>query len=181
MRWRQLWLDHWTAVWVCVAIALLYALLAGFWGVVVTDMVQFSIAMVGSIVLAIIAVNALGGMENILSTLETLKGTAGDTGVHDNTLNFIPPLPDNGFFTATFWSSPFSKFLVFITILWWSNHNSDGGGYIIQRMSSAKNEQHALLATLWFNLAHYAFRVWPWIIVAMVSMIVFPDPGSKVF
>jgi SSS family transporter len=167
--------DHWTAVWVCVAIALLYALLSGFWGVVVTDLVQFTIAMVGSIVLAIIAVNALGGMENILSTLETLKGTAGNTGVHDNTLNFIPPLPDNGFFTSSFWSSPFSKFLVFITVLWWSNHNSDGGGYIIQRMSSAKNEQHALLATLWYNLAHYAFRVWPWVIVALVSMIVFPD------
>jgi Na+/proline symporter len=119
-------IDRWTAVWICVAIALLYALLAGFWGVVVTDFVQFGIAMFGSIALA-----------------------------------FIPPIPDASFFTMDFWESPFSKFLVFLTILWWSRDNSDGGGYIIQRMSSAKNEKHALLATLWFNLTHYAFRVWP--------------------
>jgi Na+/proline symporter len=76
--------------------------------------------------------------------------------------------------TLTFWESPFSKFLIFITVMWWSHHGTDGGGYIIQRMSSAKNERHALLATLWFNLAHYALRVWPWIIVAVVSIVMFP-------
>ena len=58
--------------------------------------------------------------------------------------------------------------------MWWSHHGTDGGGYIIQRMSSAKNERHALLATLWYNLAHYALRVWPWVIVAVVSIIMFP-------
>ena len=61
-----------------------------------------------------------------------------------------------------------------ITVMWWSHHGTDGGGYIIQRMSSAKNEKHALLATLWFNLAHYALRVWPWIIVGVVSIVMFP-------
>jgi Na+/proline symporter len=100
---------------------------------------------------------------------------AAATTVTTNTLKFIPPIPDASFFTMDFWESPFSKFLVFLTILWWSRDNSDGGGYIIQRMSSAKNEKHALLATLWFNLTHYAFRVWPWIIVAMVSIVAFPD------
>jgi Na+/proline symporter len=58
--------------------------------------------------------------------------------------------------------------------MWWSHHGTDGGGYIIQRMSSAKNEKHALMATLWFNLAHYALRVWPWIIVSVVSIALFP-------
>ncbi|MEE8341004.1 MAG: sodium:solute symporter family protein, partial [Candidatus Neomarinimicrobiota bacterium] len=172
-------IDRWTAVWICVAIALLYALLAGFWGVVVTDFVQFGIAMFGSIALAIIAVNAMGGMDNLLSALNDMLPAAGDataaTTVTTNTLKFIPPAPDAGFFTLEFWESPFSKFLVFLTILWWSRDNSDGGGYIIQRMSSAKNEKHALLATLWFNLTHYAFRVWPWILVAMVSIVAFPD------
>lgn len=172
-------IDRWTAVWICVAIALLYALLAGFWGVVVTDFVQFGIAMFGSIALAIIAVNAMGGMDNLLTALNDMIPAAGDaaaaTTVTTNTLKFIPPAPDAGFFTMEFWESPFSKFLVFLTILWWSRDNSDGGGYIIQRMSSAKNEKHALLATLWFNLTHYAFRVWPWIIVAMVSIVAFPD------
>ncbi len=172
-------IDRWTAVWICVAIALLYALLAGFWGVVVTDFVQFGIAMFGSIALAIIAVNAVGGMDSLLTALNDMIPASADvtaaTTVTTNTLKFIPPIPDANFFTMDFWESPFSKFLVFLTILWWSRDNSDGGGYIIQRMSSAKNEKHALLATLWFNLTHYAFRVWPWILVAMVSIVAFPD------
>ena len=164
-------MDKWTAVWICVIIALIYAILSGFWGVVVTDLVQFCIAMFGSIALAIIAVNHVGGMETLL---EKLSGLLGSDAVHENTLKFIPPVPDAGITTSTFWESPFSKFMIFISVMWWSHHGTDGGGYIIQRMSSAKNERHALLATLWFNLAHYALRVWPWIIVAVVSIVMFP-------
>lgn len=164
-------IDRWTAVWICVSIALLYALLSGFWGVVMTDLVQFFIAMAGSLILAIIAVNAVGGMDVLLEKLSALTASG---VVHDTTLKFIPPIPDAGITTSTFWESPFSKFLIFITVMWWSHHGTDGGGYIIQRMSSAKNEKHALAATLWFNLAHYALRVWPWVAVALVSIVVFP-------
>jgi len=164
-------MDKWTAVWLCVIIALLYAILSGFWGVVITDLVQFCIAIFGSIALAIIALSHVGGMEVLLSKLSTLL----DSGyVNENSIKFIPPLPDESITTLPFWESPFSKFLIFIGIMWWSHHGTDGGGYIIQRMSSAKNERHALLATLWFNLAHYALRVWPWIIVAVVSIVMFP-------
>ena len=162
-------MDKWTAVWLCVFIALVYAILSGFWGVVVTDLVQFCIAMFGSI--AIIALDHVGGMDNLLLKLSQLMGS---DAVNENTLKFIPPVPDAAYNTSTFWESPFSKFLIFITVMWWSHHGTDGGGYIIQRMSSAKNERHALLATLWFNLAHYALRVWPWIIVAVVSIVMFP-------
>ena len=169
-------MDKWTAVWLCVIIALVYAILSGFWGVVVTDLVQFVIAMFGSIALAIIALNYVGGMEVLLSKLNELLGS---DVVTDNTLKFIPPIPDTGVATQTFWESPFSKFLIFISIMWWSHHGTDGGGYIIQRMSSAKNERHALLATLWFNIAHYALRVWPWIIVAVVSIVMFPIIPSE--
>lgn len=169
-------MDKWTAVWLCVSIALVYAILSGFWGVVVTDLVQFLIAMFGSIALAIIALNYVGGMEVLLSKLNQLLGTG---VVTENTLKFIPPIPDAAIGTQTFWESPFSKFLIFTTIMWWSHHGTDGGGYIIQRMSSAKNERHALLATLWFNLAHYALRVWPWIIVAVVSIVMFPIIPSE--
>ena len=103
----------------------------------------------------------------------------GSDAVHNSTLKFIPPVPIDDITTLTFWESPFSKFIIFITVMWWSHHGTDGGGYIIQRMSSAKNERHALLATLWFNLAHYALRVWPWIIVAVVSIVMFPlIPGA---
>ena len=164
-------MDKWTAVWLCVFIALVYAILSGFWGVVVTDLVQFCIAMFGSIALAIIALDHVGGMDNLLLKLSQLMGS---DAVNENTLKFIPPVPDAAYNTSTFWESPFSKFLIFITVMWWSHHGTDGGGYIIQRMSSAKNERHALLATLWFNLAHYALRVWPWIIVAVVSIAMFP-------
>ena len=164
-------MDKWTAVWICVIIALIYAILSGFWGVVITDLVQFCIAMFGSIALAIIAVNHVGGMETLL---EKLSGLLGTDAIHENTLKFIPPVPDANVTTSEFWESPFSKFMIFITVMWWSHHGTDGGGYIIQRMSSAKNERHALLATLWFNLAHYALRVWPWIIVAVVSIVMFP-------
>ena len=164
-------MDKWTAVWLCVLIALVYAILSGFWGVVVTDLVQFIIAMFGSITLAIIALNHIGGMETLLDKLSQLMGT---DAVNENTLKFIPPVPDASITTSTFWESPFSKFLIFISVMWWSHHGTDGGGYIIQRMSSAKNERHALLATLWYNLAHYALRVWPWVIVAVVSIIMFP-------
>jgi len=164
-------MDKWTAVWLCVTIALVYAILSGFWGVVITDLVQFCIAMFGSIALAIIALNHVGGMESLLSKLSELMGS---DAVHENTLKFIPPLPDASITTSTFWESPFSKFLIFISVMWWSHHGTDGGGYIIQRMSSAKNERHALLATLWYNLAHYALRVWPWVIVAVVSIVMFP-------
>ena len=164
-------MDKWTAVWLCVIIALVYAILSGFWGVVVTDLVQFFIAMFGSIALAIIALNYVGGMDSLLYKL---SGLLGSDAIHNNTLKFIPPVPEESMGTLIFWESPFSKFLIFITVMWWSHHGTDGGGYIIQRMSSAKNERHALLATLWFNLAHYALRVWPWIIVAVVSIVMFP-------
>jgi len=107
----------------------------------------------------------------LLAKLSSLLGT---DAVNENTLKFIPPAPDAGVTTSVFWESPFSKFMIFITVMWWSNHSTDGGGYIIQRMSSAKNERHALLATLWFNIAHYSLRVWPWIIVAVVSIVLFP-------
>ena len=164
-------MDKWTAVWICVVIALVYAILSGFWGVVITDMVQFCIAMFGSITLAIIALNHVGGMEALLIKLSMFEDSE---VVNKNTLKFIPPIPEADITSSTFWESPFSKFLIFISVMWWSSHNTDGGGYIIQRMSSAKNEKHALLATLWYNLAHYALRVWPWIIVAVVSIIMFP-------
>ena len=129
--------------------------------------------MFGSIALAIIAVDHIGGMEILIDKINALGATS--DVAHGTTLNFIPPIPDTGITTIGFWESPFSKFLVFITIMWWSHHGTDGGGYIIQRMSSAKNERHALIATLWYNLAHYALRVWPWVVVAMVSIVMFPQ------
>ena len=164
-------MDKWTAVWLCVVIALVYAILSGFWGVVITDIVQFCIAMFGSISLAVISLSHVGGMNSLIGKISSLIES---NMISENTLKFLPPVPEADLTSSLFWESPFSKFLIFITLMWWSHHGTDGGGYIIQRMSSAKNERHALLATLWFSVANYALRVWPWIIVAVVSITMFP-------
>lgn len=163
------------AVWGCASIALLYSTVSGFWGVVITDFFQFILAMGGAILLAILAVNHFGGMAGLLEQVKSAPGFQADT------LNFFPSLPAG---SENFLTTNFFTFLIFICVMWWASHNADGGGYIIQRMSSCKDERHALLATLWFNLANYALRVWPWVIVAVVSLVLFPvltnDPlGNK--
>jgi solute:Na+ symporter, SSS family len=143
------------------ALALSYALLAGFWGVVITDVVQFALAMFGSIALAFAAVNKVGGMSVLLERLQT------SPLFKEDTLSFIP---GGGLDPA----SDFFKFLIFVTVMWWASHNADGGGYLIQRMAAARNEKHARGATLWFVIANNALRYWPWIIVALCSMVLVP-------
>ncbi|MFQ5965732.1 MAG: sodium:solute symporter family protein [Candidatus Scalinduaceae bacterium] len=161
---------QWISIGICVVIALAYTVLSGFWGVVVTDLIQFIIAMGGAITLAVFSLNAVGGMSELKLQLASIDH------VSDSVLYFFPPINSSmSPLTAEFWSSPFFMFLVFISIMWWSTHNADGGGYIIQRMLSSKDERHSLYATLWFNIAQYALRVWPWIIVALVSLVVFPN------
>lgn len=154
------------AVWGCALVALIYSTTSGFWGVVITDCLQFTLAMAGAIILAVLAVERFGGMQNLLESVKSSSGYQTDT------LSFFPSLPLG---TESFLSTNFFTFLIFIGVMWWASHNADGGGYIIQRMSSCKNERHALLASFWFNLANYALRVWPWVIVAVVSLALFPS------
>ncbi len=154
------------AVWGCAIIALLYSTSSGLWGVVVTDFVQFILAMAGAILLAVLAVQHFGGMGGLLEQVRQSPAFQTDT------LNLFPGLDAGG---GNFFTTNLFTFLVFISIMWWASHNADGGGYIIQRMSSCKNERHSLLATLWFNLANYALRTWPWIIVAVASLVLFPS------
>jgi solute:Na+ symporter, SSS family len=162
--------KQWISIGICVIIALVYSVLSGFWGVVVTDLIQFIIAMGGAITLAVYSLNAVGGMEELKLQLASVEN------VSDSVLYFFPPINSSiSPLTVEFWSSPFFMFLVFISIMWWSTHNADGGGYIIQRMLSSRDERHSLYATLWFNIAQYALRVWPWVIVALVSLVVFPN------
>ncbi len=141
--------------------ALAYSLLAGFWGVVVTDVVQFALAMAGSITLAVVAVDRIGGIGELMTRLAALPEATADTTAF---------IPGGGFGLDT----NFFKFLVFITLMWWASHSADGGGYLIQRMSAAKNERHARGATLWYVIAINAVRYWPWILAALVSMVMFP-------
>ncbi len=147
-----------------------YSAVSGLWGVMVTDFFQFILAMTGCIALAIFALGAVGGMSGLLAALHSKFPD-------DAPLQLVPSL-DSAWMPAI-------AFFVYLGVNWWASWypgaEPGGGGYVAQRIMSTKNERHALLAALWFNIAHYALRPWPWIIVALVSMVLYPglaDPES---
>jgi len=152
-----------------IALTSFISTLSGLWGVLVTDMVQFVIKMGMVIVLAVFAVHAVGGIDAMKEKLVSSgRGEA---------LNLVPNLDSA-------WM-PMITFLVYISLNWWATWypgaEPGGGGYVAQRMFSAKDERHSMLATLWFNIAHYAIRPWPWILTALASLILFPglaDPET---
>ena len=137
--------------------------LAGLWGVLVTDLFQFVLIMIMVIVLAFFAISNSGGMGSVVSAVRAVETTGQASG---SLLSFLPALDST-------WM-PLLTFLVYIAVNWWASWypgaEPGGGGYIVQRILSAKNEKHSLLATLWFNIAHYAIRPWPWIVVALVAV-----------
>jgi Na+/proline symporter len=149
---------------ILLAATAVYSMLAGLWGVVLTDVFQFVLAMAGSIMLAVLAVNAVGGLDR-LTTLagERFGGTQAAVGV-------LPPL-DGAWL-------PISSLVVFLAVQWWAawypGAEPGGGGYVAQRILSTKDERHGLLATLWFNIAHYALRPWPWILVGLFAAVQYP-------
>jgi SSS family solute:Na+ symporter len=138
--------------------------LSGLWGVLWTDLFQFVLIMGMVIVLAVFAVNAAGGMDSLLTQLHKVDKSRESAG---SILAMVPDL-------NSAWM-PMITFFVFIAVNWWASWypgaEPGGGGYIAQRIFSAKNEKHSLLATLWFNVAHYALRPWPWILVALVAVV----------
>jgi Na+/proline symporter len=155
-----------------IAITSAISVLSGLWGVLVTDMFQFFVKMTMVIVLAVVAVQAVGGIDAMkakLAAIDHAKGLA--TGGAGSALSFVPDL-------NSVWM-PMITFLVYISVNWWATWypgaEPGGGGYIAQRMFSAKDEKNSLLATLWFNIAHYAIRPWPWILVGLASVILYPN------
>ena len=139
---------------------ILFAAISGLWGVLTTDLVQFVLAMAGVIGAAYYSLElpAVGGLHHLLQSIDP------------HTLSLLPDF-SNTKLTLT-------VLIVPLTIQWWSvwypGAEPGGGSYIAQRILASKNESHAMGATLWFNIAHYALRPWPWIIVALCSMLVFP-------
>jgi SSS family transporter len=156
--------SGWAAALTLFAITAVYSTVAGLWAVVVTDFVQFLIAMTGCIVLAVLAVNSVGGLDRLASA------TSQHFGSPEAAFGLFPPLNSP-------WL-PLSTLLVFLAVQWWAvwypGAEPGGGGYVAQRMLSSKDERHSLLATLWFNVAHYALRPWPWIIVGLVTVVRYP-------
>ncbi len=142
-----------------------YSMLGGLRGVLLTDFVQFGMAMVGSLWAAnyILGLEQVGGLSGLLS--------------HPNVsgkLDMIPSIDNKELFVTVF--------AIPLAVQWWSvyypSSEPGGGGYIVQRMLAAKNEKHATAATLFFNFAHYALRPWPWILIALASLVIYPDLNS---
>ena len=152
---------------VCLMILVgIYSAIAGLWGVALTDFFQFIMAMAGCIVLAVVVVNlpAVGGMRGLTDALP------------GHVIDFFPsmsPAAATGTMSLTA-----AAFLAHIAVQWWASwypgNEPGGGGYVAQRMMSAKDERHSLFATLWFAVAHYAIRPWPWIVVGLASLVLYP-------
>ncbi|SMO63555.1 sodium:solute symporter family protein [Gracilimonas mengyeensis] len=154
--------DQWIVILILYGLIALYIAISGLWGVIVTDFVQFILAMIGTIALAYFAVDHIGG----LAELKTQLTQAVDYDV----LSFNPfTNPKIAITTALIW----------LGMNWWAawypGAEPGGGGYIAQRMFSAKDEKNAVGGTLLFNILMYAVRPWPWILVALVAMVVFPN------
>jgi Na+/proline symporter len=149
---------------VCTIVCIPFASLSGLWGVMATDMVQFVIAMVGVFAAAYFALQhpQVGGLEGLVEKIDPAR------------LSLLPDF-GNGELLMTILIIP-------LTIQWWAvwypGAEPGGGSYVAQRMLSAKDERHALVGTLWFNVAHYALRPWPWLIVALASVLVYPTLGD---
>jgi SSS family solute:Na+ symporter len=148
-----------------------YTTISGLWGVLVTDLFQFALKMGMVILLAIFAVNAVGGIDHLKSKIGAMDAATGA----GSRLAFFPDL-------NSAWM-PAITFFVYLGVVWWSTWypgaEPGGGGYVAQRIFSAKNEREGLLATLWFNVAHYALRPWPWILTALASLILYPTLADK--
>jgi Na+/proline symporter len=150
-----------------------YSAISGLWGVAVTDAFQFALAMAGCIVLAFVVLGLpqIGGMTGLIEKLPAWS------------LKFTPEIggSQTGHSVAGALALSVSAFLAYVGVQWWAcwypGAEPGGGGYIAQRMMSAKDEKHSLFATLWFTIAHYCIRPWPWIIVGLSSLILYPDLG----
>jgi Na+/proline symporter len=153
--------GRWFGILVCLVVAVAYTVLSGFWGVVMTDFVQFLLAMTGAIALAVIAVGDIGGIGELKLRLTEQYGD-----LTDGYLSFLP--------NASGTSLPMITFVALLGVNWWATRDVGGTSYMVQRMLAAKDENHSFLGVLWFCIAHYVLRPWPWIVVGLISLVAFP-------
>ena len=152
----------WLTLTIACSITLAYSTLGGLKAVIITDFVQFILAMTGSIwaMFYILSLDEIGGLSELLT--------------HNNVVDKLALIPDLS--NPDVWVP---VLLVPLAVQWWASYypgsEPGGGGYIAQRMFSAKDEQNAVSATLFFNVAHYALRPWPWILIALSSLVVYPE------
>jgi SSS family solute:Na+ symporter len=154
-----------------LAFTAFYTTLAGLWGVLITDLLQFVLKMGMVIALAFFSVRAVGGLTALEVRIRALDAAAGA----GSRLAFFPS-------TDSAWM-PLITLFVYLGVNWWASWypgaEPGGGGYVAQRIFSARDERHGLYATLWFNIAHYAVRPWPWILTALASIVLYPALVDK--
>jgi len=177
--------EH-TALLICVLILVpftgLYTFIGGLWGVLVTDLFQFALKMSMIIVLAWIAVAKVGGMTLLKIQLSQVDSATRASGqATGSILSFFPSF-HLGWTADAIWTLPVITLVLYLAVQWWASWypgaEPGGGGYVAQRMLSAKNEKNSLGATLWFNIAHYAMRSWPWIVTGLVAVAVYSPHGG---
>src|SRR5687767_4679133 len=162
-------LDRWETLLMVGLLNVTFAAFAGLWGVLVIDMIQFFMKMAAVIAAAYFAVNSaqVGGLQAMVAKVSAMEGPGG--------LRYLDLLPD---FTNN-WDMAVAVFIMPIAVQWWAvwypGAEPGGGSYIAQRMLASKSEKDALAAVLFFNVTHYAVRPWPWILVALCSLIVYPE------
>jgi solute:Na+ symporter, SSS family len=158
------------AVGICFVITMAYSVAAGMWAVLWTDLIQFVIKMTAVIVLAVYAVKAVGGMDALKAGLATHFGS-------EKAALSVLPLSFDGGLTAYAWM-PLLSLAVFLGVQWWAawypGAEPGGGGYVAQRIFSSRTEKDGVLATLAFQVAHYALRPWPWIITGLATVLLYP-------
>ena len=180
-RLQSLW-PHWLlfgslgdtlTVLVLFGLITLYSSMGGINGVILTDLVQFLIAIVASAIFAVIAVNEVGGMHGLLASLHRIYPDA------HQILAFVPR-------SGAAWL-PIQVFIIYLAVQWWAQYFSDGSGYIAQRLFTARSDAHAEGGALWFCVANYGLRTWPWVLIGLVSLVLFPlasaagaGPGASI-
>ena len=178
--------PKYTALLICVFVLIpftgLYTFIGGLWGVLVTDLFQFALKMTMIIVLAWVAVAKIGGMDALQTRLHVVAESTRGTGAEiSDPTKFLPDF-HLGLTTNALWTLPLLTFVVYLGMQWWlawyPGAEPGGGGYVAQRMFSAKDEKNSLGATLWFNIAHYALRPWPWVVTGLVALVVYSPHGG---
>jgi len=170
-------LDNTITIWLLVSVTLAYSALGGLKAVIVTDLIQFMLAVSMSIAIAWLAVYEIGGLSEMWAQLAALYPDSGNPAAggeylgHSEVTSFIPAFDSSG---AGSLGIPFSAFVLTLGVLWWTNGSIDGSGYIAQRLNTAKDGAEAEKGALWYAVAHFALRSWPWIIAGVAALVLYP-------
>ncbi len=163
----------WSVIGVSVFV-LIYAGFSGLWGVVITDFFQFFLGIFGAILVAVVAVNEIGGMPSLIQQAQA--------ATQQDVLAFVPiTIGGPGGFLQ--WSEAagitFSTFFAYTFVQWWAFRRSDGGGEFVQRLAASKDESEAVKSAWFFNILNYVIRTWPWIVMALAAIVIYPELADR--